>query len=109
MPPKPNITPCGARVLVRREMSPEKVGKILVPDTARKKVCRGVVLAVGEGDMPPGWGSGSLDKDGGAVKPSLVGRTVIISQYAGSSLPDDMNENDLLVVVNAEEILAVVG
>ena len=105
MPPKPTITPLGARVLVRREMSPEKVGKILVPDTARKKVCRGVVLAVGEGDMPPGWGGNFANEVG---RP-LVGRTVVISQYAGSSLPDDMNEGDLLVVVNAEEILAVVG
>ena len=100
--------PLGARLLVRRAKAPDRtVGGLFLPDTAKKKVDYGEVLAVGEGEMPPGWGHGVMEKDGGAVKKPIVGKVVCFSHYSGKDMPDDVEGADLLVILNSDEVLAV--
>ena len=49
------ITPLGSRVVVKlNEKQGEKVGSIFVPDSARKKVNQGEVMAVGPGALVEG-------------------------------------------------------
>lgn len=91
------LLPLNDRVLVRRDVPPDRRGNILLPESARKKVARGEVLAAGEGEMPPGW-----DRD------RLTGRVVVFQTYAGSEVPDDVDGHELLVILRSDEILAVV-
>ncbi len=45
-----NVVPLGDRVLIRlMEDAEEKVGSIIIPDTAKEKPQRGEVIAVGPG------------------------------------------------------------
>ena len=44
-----NIKPLSDRVLVLPEPAEEKVGGIIIPDTAKEKPQRGKVVAVGHG------------------------------------------------------------
>ena len=44
-----NIKPLADRVLVLPAPAEEKVGGIIIPDTAKEKPLRGTVVAVGEG------------------------------------------------------------
>ena len=44
-----NIQPLADRVLVLPAPAEEKVGGIIIPDTAKEKPLRGTVVAVGEG------------------------------------------------------------
>lgn len=70
------IRPYGARVLLVPELEAEKtVGGIYVPDTARKRECKGEVLAVGPGTLKKDGGIRPLD-----IKP---GDVVLFNQYAG--------------------------
>ena len=117
----PGVTPLGDRVLVRRHRPAERTGGgIYVPDTAKKKVAYGVVVAVGEGDMPAGWGGRSVQKEiaksGGGPpsfvaveEPTLVGKTVCFSEYAGVQLPDCVGGHELLVMLRSDEVVAVLG
>jgi chaperonin GroES len=43
------LTPLGKNVLVRRDDPKQKIGNILLPDTAKDPPLRGTVLAVGPG------------------------------------------------------------
>lgn len=43
------IRPLGGRIVVRRIDSPDRVGSVLLPDSAREKLHEGVVIAVGPG------------------------------------------------------------
>lgn len=47
------IRPMGGYVLVERDVEPTMVGRIHVPDTARKKAHRGTVIASGAGYVDP--------------------------------------------------------
>lgn len=111
------VVPLGDRVLVRREEPPDRVGNVLIPESARKKVARGVVVAVGQGEMPPGWAGGPVAKElpnaAGVPtalvvdEPSLVGRMVCFSEYVGTQLPDDLPGSELLVMLRSDEVAAV--
>ncbi len=88
-----NITPLADRVVLEPSAAEEKTtGGIIIPDTAKEKPQKGVVLAVGAGkkDEPM------------TVK---VNDTVLYGKYAGTEITIDgknyliMKESDILAVI----------
>lgn len=92
------LQPLGDRVVVEREESEVKTsGGILLPDTAKDKPARGVVVSIGEG---------RLMDDGTRVGLQVkVGDRVIFSSYAGETFK--VGEQELLLM-REDDILAVV-
>lgn len=90
---KVNITPLHDRVIVKPAAAEEKTaGGIIIPDTAKEKPQRGIIIAAGPGK-----------KD----EPMSVknGDTVLYGKYAGTEISlegDDyliMRESDILAVI----------
>lgn len=88
-----NITPLHDRVIVKSAAAEEKTaGGIIIPDTAKEKPQRGVVVAAGPGK-----------KD----EPMTVkaGDTVLYGKYAGTEISLEgsdyliMRESDILAVI----------
>jgi len=95
---KIKLQPLGARVVVQRAESEEiTAGGIVLPDSAKDKPTRGVVLQVGDGRLLDDGSRGGFQ-----VTP---GDTVIFSSYGTESLEIDdeefllMDENDILAVI----------
>lgn len=83
------IRPLNDRVLVKADPAAEKIGNIILPDTAKEKPCRGELMALG-GDC-------------GDETKELVGKTVFFHNYSGSEAPGHkgllfIREGDLLGV-----------
>jgi chaperonin GroES len=94
------ILPIQNRVLVKRDTPTEKIGSIIVPDTAKVPVTRGTVLAVGPGKV--------LD-NGRRIEPTVkTGDKILFGKYSGSEFEDDgekrlfMTEDEILGVVEEE-------
>jgi chaperonin GroES len=88
-----NITPLHDRVIVKPAAAEEKTaGGIIIPDTAKEKPQRGIVVAAGPGK-----------KD----EPMTVksGDTVLYGKYAGTEI--SLEGNDYLIM-RESDILAVV-
>ena len=87
-----NIKPFADRVLVLPAPAEEKVGGIIIPDTAKEKPQRGKVVATGKGT-----------KDEEMILKE--GDTVLYGKYAGTELEFDgtkyimMRQSDVLAVV----------
>jgi chaperonin GroES len=88
-----NITPLADRVLVEAAAAEETTkGGIIIPDTAKEKPQRGIVVAVGNGkkDEP---------------MTVQVGNTVLYGKYAGTEITVDgkeylmMRESDIFAIV----------
>lgn len=91
------VKPLGDRVVVRRNASEEKTtGGILLPDSAKDKPQRGVVLAVG---------NGKLLKDGSRRGLQVKeGDKVLFTSWAG----DEFKEKEgHILLMREEDILAV--
>jgi len=95
---KVKLQPLGDRVVIQREESEDTTaGGIVLPETAKEKPKRGVVVSVGEGKLLEDGSRGALQ-----VKP---GDRVIFSSYAGDtfSIEDEefllMREDDILAVI----------
>jgi chaperonin GroES len=93
MAKKLSVTPLHDRVIVKAAAAEEKTaGGIIIPDTAKEKPQRGVVVAVGTGkkDEPM------------TVK---VGDNVLYGKYSGTEIQIEgqdlliMRESDLLAIV----------
>ncbi len=88
-----NIKPLADRVLVLPAQAEEKVGGIIIPDTAKEKPLKGNVVAVGEGT-----------KD----EPMILkeGDEVLYGKYSGTELELEgtkyliMRQSDVLAVFN---------
>lgn len=90
---KLNITPLHDRVIVKPAPAEEKTaGGIIIPDTAKEKPSRGIVLAAGPGK-----------KD----EPMTVkaGDTVLYGKFAGTEI--QIEGNDYLIM-RETDILAIV-
>ncbi len=93
MAKKLNITPLHDRVIVKPAAAEEKsAGGIIIPDTAKEKPQKGVVVAAGPGKVD---------------EPVTVkaGDSVLYGKYAGTELTIDgaeyliMRESDILAIV----------
>ena len=92
------VRPLHDRIIVQRiEESEQRVGGIIIPDTAKEKPQQGKVVAVGKG---------RIEKDG-KVTPLDVkaGDTVLFGKYAGQEIKIDGKE---LLIIREEEVLGVI-
>ena len=87
-----NVKPLADRVLVLPAPAEEKVGGIIIPDSAKEKPLKGEVMAVGNGT-----------KDEEMVV--AVGNTVLYGKYAGQELEWEgvkyliMKQSDILAII----------
>jgi chaperonin GroES len=92
-----NVRPLRDRVLVKRvEEQEERIGGIIIPDTAKEKPQQAKVVAVGRGRV----------NDEGKIMPLDVqaGEYVLIGKYAGTEIKLDGEE---YLIVREDEILGV--
>ena len=87
-----NIKPLADRVLVQPAPAEEKVGGIIIPDTAKEKPQRGTVVAVGDGT-----------KDDPMVLKD--GDTVLYGKYSGTELEV---EGEKYLMMCQSDVLAIV-
>lgn len=92
------IRPLHDRLVIKRVAEEEKTsGGLYIPDTAKEKPARGVVIAVGEGKR---------DKEGNRIALDVKkGDEVLFGKYAGTELKLDGDEH---IVLREDEILAVI-
>ena len=88
-----NIKPLADSVLVLPAQAEEKVGGIIIPDTAKEKPQRGKVIAVGQGTKDEAM----------VLKESDV---VLYGKYAGTELE---YEGEKYLIMRQSDVLAVVG
>jgi chaperonin GroES len=91
------LQPLDARVLVEPIEEEEKVGSIMIPDTAKEKPMMGWVKAVGN----------DTDHEGKLPLKDLikVGDKVIFGKYAGQEIKV---EGKKLLLINRDDLLAKV-
>ena len=87
-----NIKALADRVLVQPAPAEEKVGGIIIPDTAKEKPQRGTVVAVGDGT-----------KDDPMVLKD--GDTVLYGKYSGTELEV---EGEKYLMMRQSDVLAIV-
>ena len=92
------IRPLHDRLVVQRVAEESKTsGGLYIPDSAKEKPARGVVIAVGEGKR---------DDNGNRIAPDVKkGDQVLFGKYAGTELKLD---GEAHIVLTESEILAVV-
>ena len=88
-----NIKPLADRVLVLPTAAEEKVGGIIIPDTAKEKPLRGKVIAAGNGT-----------KDEEMVLKE--GDEVLYGKYAGTELELDGTK---YLIMRQSDVLAIIG
>lgn len=96
---KLNIRPLGDKVIIKRVEAEERTaGGIVLPDSAKEKPKRGIVLAVGTGRL----------LDDGTRSPMQVKKNdeVLFTSYAGTEIKVDGDE---LMIMDENDILGVVG
>jgi chaperonin GroES len=92
------MRPLRDRILVERvEEQEQRVGGIIIPDTAKEKPQQGRVVAVGKGRV----------NDKGEVFPLDVkeGDTVLFGKYAGTEIKIEGKE---YLIVREDEVLGIV-
>ena len=92
-----NVRPLHDRIIVQRlEEGEQKVGGIIIPDTAKEKRQQGKVIAVGNGKA----------KDDGKRVPLDVaaGDTILFGKYSGQEIKLDGEE---YLIMREDEVLAV--
>ncbi len=92
------LRPLHDRILVQRiEEGEQKVGGIIIPDTAKEKPQQGKVVAVG---------AGKPDKDGKKIALDVkAGDTILFGKYSGQEIKIDGDE---YLIMREDEVLAVV-
>ena len=93
-----NVRPLHDRIIVQRlEEGEQKIGGIIIPDTAKEKPQQGKVIAVGNGKA----------KDDGKRVPLDVksGDRILFGKYSGQEIKLDGNE---YLIMREDEVLGVV-
>ena len=95
---KVSLRPLHDRILVERiEEEEQKVGGIIIPDSAKEKPQQGKVIAVG---------AGKADKDGKRIPLDVKdGDTILFGKYSGQEIKLDGNE---YLIIREEEVLGVI-
>ena len=93
------IKPLADRVLVKRleDQAEQKIGGIIIPDTAKEKPQEAEIVAVGPGKMEEG------KRVALEVK---VGDKVLIGKYSGTEVK---LEGEEYLIMREDDILAIVG
>ena len=93
-----DVKPLRDRVLVRRlEEAEEKVGGIIIPDTAKEKPQQGKVIAAG---------AGKIRDDGTRHPPDVkAGDFILFGKYSGQEIK---LEGEDYLILREEEILGVI-
>jgi chaperonin GroES len=92
------VRPLHDRIIVQRlEEGEQKIGGIIIPDTAKEKPQQGKVIAAGQGKV----------KDDGKRLPLDVkdGDTILFGKYSGQEIKIDGEE---YLIMREDEVLAVV-
>jgi chaperonin GroES len=95
---KTKVRPLHDRIIVQRlEEGEQKVGGIIIPDTAKEKPQQGKVIAAGKG---------KVEKDG-KVTPLDVkaGDLILFGKYSGQEIKLDGEE---YLIMREEEVLGVI-
>lgn len=93
-----NVRPLHDRIIVQRlDEGEQKIGGIIIPDSAKEKPMQGKVLAVGAGRMTDEGKRIPLD-----VKP---GNLILFGKYSGQEIKLDGTE---YLIVKEDEVLAVI-
>jgi len=93
-----NVRPLHDRIIVQRlEEGEQKVGGIIIPDTAKEKPQQGKVIAVGAGKAKDDGKRIALD-----VK---AGDTILFGKYSGQEIK--LNGEDFLIM-REDEVLGVI-
>ena len=93
-----NVRPLHDRIIVQRlEEAEQRIGGIIIPDTAKEKPQQGRIIAAGSGKA----------KDDGKRIPMDVkaGDTILFGKYSGQEIKLDGQE---YLIMREEEVLAVV-
>jgi chaperonin GroES len=92
-----NARPLHDRILVQRiEEGEQKVGGIIIPDSAKEKPQQGKVVAVG---------SGKVKDDGGRIQLDVkAGDHILFGKYSGQEIKLDGEE---YLIMREEEVLAI--
>ena len=94
-----NVRPLHDRILVQRleEEGEQKIGGIIIPDTAKEKPQQGKVIAAGAGKV----------KEDGTRQPLDVkeGDTILFGKYSGQEIKMDGEE---YLIMREDEVLAVI-
>jgi chaperonin GroES len=91
------VRPLHDRIIVQRlEEGEQKIGGIIIPDTAKEKPQQGKVFAVGAGKV----------KEDGARQPLDVkdGDTILFGKYSGQEIKIDGED---YLIMREDEVLAV--
>ncbi len=96
---KLNIKPLGDKVIVKRVEAEEKTaGGIVLPDSAKEKPKRGIILAVGNGRL--------LDDGTRSEMQVKKSDEVLFTSYAGTEIKVDGDE---YMIMDESEILGIIG
>ena len=93
-----NVRPLHDRIIVERlEEEEQRVGGIIIPDSAKEKPQQGKVIAVGAGKI----------KDDGKRVPLDVkeGDTILFGKYSGQEIKINGEEH---LIMREDEVLAIV-
>ena len=93
------VRPLHDRIIVQRiEEGEQKIGGIIIPDTAKEKPQQGKVIAVGKGKV----------KDDGKRQPLDVqdGDTILFGKYSGQEIKIDGED---YLIMREEEVLAILA
>jgi chaperonin GroES len=93
-----NVRPLHDRIIVRRlEEEEQRIGGIIIPDTAKEKPQQGRVVAAGSGKA----------KDDGTRIPMDVkaGDTILFGKYSGQEIKLDGQE---YLILREDEVLGVI-
>ena len=87
-----NIQPLADRVLIKPAAAEEKIGGIIIPDTAKEKPLKGEIVATGNGT-----------KDEEMIL--KVGDQVLYGKYAGQELEYD---GEKYMVMRQSDVIAII-
>jgi chaperonin GroES len=92
-----NIRPLHDRIIIQRlEEGEQKVGGIIIPDTAKEKPQQGKVIAAG---------AGKVKDDGTRQRPDVkAGDLILFGKYSGQEIKLDGEE---YIIMREEEVLGV--
>jgi chaperonin GroES len=93
-----NVRPLHDRIIVQRiEETEQKIGGIIIPDTAKEKPQQGKVIAAGAGKVKDDGKRNALDVKSGDL--------ILFGKYSGQEIKLDGEE---YLIMREDEVLAVI-